>query len=180
MYVGSTDPSDRETLLVAIANDYLTTPAGMGPAIDRLCRAARITPAPNPGQKLRLPDGSTLNITTFAEAIASLRKLQADQETAALPDFHLPQPVRGGPNWPFVTGEPPVIGNVTAVVHPLNNFVRNDQILTWSPAGLCVYPAGQTTPLSTIPAIDKPPLAAAWVHDSWIVWTTSAVYQVGR
>jgi hypothetical protein len=177
MYTGATDPSDRESLLVSIANDYLNTPGGVGPAIDRLCRAAQITPTPNPGQKLHLPDGTTIEISTFADAIASLRKIQTDEETAALPDFHLPPPTRGATS-PFVTGEAPVIGNVTAVVHPLRDFNCNTQILTWSSAGLCIYSAGQTTPLATIGAIDKLPLAAAWVHDSWIVWTASAAYRV--
>ncbi len=121
MYLGLTDAGDRANLLVSIANDYLTTPAGVGPAIDRLCRAARISPYAKLAQKLSFPDGTTLSDASYSDAIAKLRQIQADQETAALPDFHLAAPTRRA-GTPFVQGQPAVITGVNAVVHPMRRI----------------------------------------------------------
>lgn len=178
IYLGTSDPYDRANLLVSIANDFLTSPSGVGPALDRLCRAARISQTAKIGQKVRLPDGTTLNDISYADAIETLRRMQAEQDTAALPDFHLAIPTRGAIS-PFEPGQAPIISNVSTVVHPLRGFNRNDQILTWSPAGLCIYPLGQTTPLATVPGVDKQPLQGAWTHDEWVIWTKQSVYAIG-
>jgi outer membrane protein assembly factor BamB len=176
IYMSYPDPVDRANVLVSIANDYLATPNGLSPALDRLCRAARISLAVQCPQKIRLPDGTVLAGVTYQQAIDKLRQMEYDQENSALPEFHLGKPV-GKQLDPFVPGEPPIISNVNAIVHPLRDFARYDQLLTWSPAGLCVYPVGQTTPSAKIPAIDQQPLAAAAIHGNWVVWTKSNVYQ---
>jgi outer membrane protein assembly factor BamB len=198
IYLGTIEPTDRAKLLVQIANDFLAMHEGVGPAIDRLSHAARIAPStastPLNGQQILFPDGSVH--TTITEAIAGLRQIQADKDTQQLPDFHLAKPTRGATS-PFIPGPTPVgsnadsdpgawtnvhatavIPNVTALVHPLRDFVRNDQILTWSSAGLSIFPAGQTSPLATLDAVDQPPLAAAWVHDNWFVWTAGKVCKI--
>jgi outer membrane protein assembly factor BamB/tetratricopeptide (TPR) repeat protein len=176
IYLSYPDPVDRANVLVSIANDYLAMPNGLSPALDRICRAARISLAVNCPQKIRLPDGTVLG-TTYQQVIEKLRQMQYDQENNALPDFHLGTP-SGKQLDPFVPGEPPVIGNVTAILHPLRGFARYDQILTWSPAGLCIYPVGQTTPVAKAAGIDKPPLGAAVVHGNWVVWTKTNIYQL--
>jgi outer membrane protein assembly factor BamB len=177
IYLSYPDPVDRANVLVSIANDYLAMPNGLAPALDRMCRAARISLAVQCPQKIHLPDGSELAGATYQQVIDKLRELQYDQENNALPDFHIPQLVGKQPD-PFVPAESN-IPNVSEIVHPLRDFARYDHLLTWSPAGLCIYPVGQTTPLATLPAIDKPPLAAAVVSGKWIVWTKSNVYQLG-
>ena len=179
IYASTTDNTVKAHLLESIANDFLATPDGLGPALDRLCRASRFFPNGRLSQKIRLPDGSTFADITYAAAITNLRQMQADQDGAKLPDFHLAAVTRKISN-PFTPGKADVLSNVTALVHPLYEFNRNDQILTWSPGGLALYTAGQTVPTSTLAAIDKEPLAAAWMHDSWLVWTAGQVYQINK
>jgi outer membrane protein assembly factor BamB/tetratricopeptide (TPR) repeat protein len=177
MYVGNIDAGRKAALLVEVSNDFLAMPDGLGPALDRLCWAARVSGSANLGATLRLPDGTTLaESTSYGEAIKKLRQLQSDQDNARLPDFHLAaQQVRlKTPFAPTLLK----IQNVAAIVHPIREFNRPDQILTWGPAGLSIYPAMGTTPLASIPQVDKAPINAAWTKDHWLVWTPGDVYQI--
>jgi outer membrane protein assembly factor BamB len=178
VYASTSDRAVKTDVLVSIANDFLTMPEGLGPALDRLCRAARIAPGTTLSQKLRLPDGTVLTNIPYVEAVTKLRQLESEADNAALPDFHLPPNPTPKQQNPFVSGALPRIPDVMAIVHPMHEYDRTDQILTWGSTGLCIYPAGSTTPLATIAQVDKPPLAAAWVHNHWMVWTPNDVYQI--
>jgi hypothetical protein len=79
---------------------------------------------------------------------------------------------------PFDKGAPAIIANVNSIVHPLLDFNRQDQILTWGPTGLCAYASGATTPMFTLADIKDAPLAAAYVGDKWMVWTATQLYQI--
>ena len=176
MYTSAPDSAAKAQVLVSITNDFLATPNGLGPALDRLCRAAKISPDKKLGQPLRFSDGTTLADAAYTDAIAKLRQMQADQDSAKLPDFHLATPTRGLEN-PFK--HETLINNVTAIVHPLANYNRADQMLTWSPNGLSIFASDATTPTFIVPEIKDQPLGAAWAHDSWLVWTATQVYQIG-
>ena len=179
LYAGSNESGARCNLLIAITNDFLTMPDGIGPAVDRLCRAAKITPSTTLAQPLRLPGGTVLgNQIRYVDAVAKLRQMQADRDNAALADFHLEVPdVKSGVN-PFVRGVPPKIENVLTLVHPLHDFDHPSEILTWGPVGLSIYTAGATLPRASVPQIDKVPLGAAFTNDHWIIWTASNLYQI--
>jgi outer membrane protein assembly factor BamB len=178
MYASATDGATKAHLLESIANDFLVSSDGLGPAIDRLCRAARFTPDQKLSQPIRLWNGTTLTDITTTEAIGRLRQLQGEQDSAKLPDFHLLTPVWGhGPN-PFSTRQPAVINDVLAIVHPLEDFSRKDQILTWSAAGLGVYVAGASTPIFTVADVNQPPISAAYDHGHWLVWTANQLYAI--
>jgi outer membrane protein assembly factor BamB len=176
MYTSATDSAGKAQVLVSITNDFLASPDGLGPALDRLCRAAKISPDKKLGQPLRFSDGTSLADATYTDAIAKLRQMQADQDAAKLPDFHLATPTRGLEN-PFKREA--VISNVTAIVHPLTDFNRVDQMLTWSPAGLSIFSSGATTPTFIVPDVNQLPLGAAWVRNNWLVWTATQLYQIG-
>ncbi len=179
MYLGSTSSGERVDILVNIANDFLAMPDGVGPAVDRLCRASKIAPSTKITQKLHLPDGNTLSDISFTDAIAKLRLVQAEQDNAKLPDFHITIPTDAHQLDPFALSTPADrIENVFAIVHPLRDFARADQILTWGPAGLSIYPAGGTTAVGTIAEIAKAPVACAWSRDHWLVWTSSDLYKI--
>ncbi len=178
MYAGATEGAVRAHLLESITNDFLTMPDGLGPAIDRLCKAARCTNIQTLSQPILLADGTSLAGISYAEAIAKLRQLQADRESAQLPDFHLAMPTRGGGMNPFIHGKPAVIGGVITLIHPMRDFNRQDQVLTWGTGGLSIYAAGATTPISTTSDIKDPPLGAAWVNGKWLVWTASQLFQI--
>jgi outer membrane protein assembly factor BamB len=177
MYLSSTDSTDRAHILESVANDFLSMPDGVGPAIDRLCRAAKNTPDLKLSHPLHLSDGTTLADITFVEAIAKLRQTQAIEQIARLPDFHLAKPSRTSEN-PFVRGSSATINNVLAIIHPLKEFNRQDQILTWGANGLSMYLVGATTPSFTIAAVDQQPQEAAWVGGNWLVWTSSQLFQI--
>ena len=177
MYTGNIDASRKAALLVAVANDFLAMPESLGPALDRLCWAARISPGPGLAAKIRLSDGTTLaEGTPYIDAIKTLRQLQSDQDNSRLPDLHLAAQ-QAKLKTPF-NPTPLKIQNVAAIVHPLTQFNRVDQMLTWGPAGLTIYPAMGTTPIAIIPQIDKAPINAAWSGDRWLIWTTTDVYQI--
>ncbi len=177
------DHTAQADVLARVTADYLTMPDGVGPAIDRMAWAKRISSSGRVPRAIPLPDGTTLaEGMLYTEALVKLRALQTDAATAALPDFHIPANVDGKIKNPFVAGDPKVIPSVTTLVHPQNGFACNSQVLTWSGDGLRIYPVGQTKPLATVMAVTDSPIAAAHVHresgDKWVVWTPTSVAQV--
>ena len=159
---------------------------------------------------------------TYIDAVNALRKVTASADAAALPDLHLPSfgqavaaypaahngtsfrdasyayaaahngDTRGGPSPDPFRPHPIVLGDVSALVHPLLAFNRPDRLLTWSPAGLAAYDAGQSTPRFRDASVTDAPLAAAWVGGParmprtapatettaagrWLVWTPTRV-----
>ena len=73
MYAAATDAAARARLLEGMARNFLALPDALGPAIDRLARAAYIAPASHLSQPLTLPDGTTLTDLSFADAVSALR-----------------------------------------------------------------------------------------------------------
>jgi hypothetical protein len=177
MYVSLVDPRAKADRLTAITNDFLALHE-IGPAIDRLVRAARVSPDQQMNARLDLPDGSSLAGVTYTQAVAALRSIQAKDQTDKLPDFKLGTPPGAKEqNNPFLMPAQ-IIDGVTAVAHPLRDFNRKDQILTWSSAGLAIYTVGQTAPLATISEVKSAPQGAAWVHDKWMVWTDTDLFAI--
>ncbi len=191
MYGAVSDPLDKAAVLELIAADFLAIgPDGIGPATDRLARAGQLSPNPLLASDLKLPDGTLLHggQTSYADAVTALRVPLAAADAAKLPDFKLAvRPPRAPANFsPFLPGGPG-IPDVTTLVHPTLGFVRNDRVVTWSPAGLAVFDAGLTTPRFRAAEVVDPPVGAAWVGSGdagrWVVWTptmVTAVTEAGR
>jgi outer membrane protein assembly factor BamB len=201
MFATAGDPGTKAAVLESVAADFLATGrAGVGPAADRLARAAQLSVdagSPKLAVDLTLPDGTVLHggRDTYAAAVDAVRAELARRSTAALPDFHLPTyhealdrylrdhqgqlPKRGVyPSIsPFTRGSEP-IPDVVALVHPTRGFDRNDRVITWSPAGLAVYAVGQVTPLFRSAAVTDAPLGAAWMNGKLVVWTPNRVTAV--
>ena len=185
---------ERATLLAAIAIDELALPDGLGPALDRFAAAARLAPNMSVGRDVVLPDGRTLHRPSFAEVIAPLRELQAAADVARLPTYGVGREVVDGNVRPYqrpLAAPSAVIPNVEALIHPLPTATRTDQLATWSPGGgFAVYPAGQTTPVVSLPLVDRQPISAAFVgrpaggattvpsanDGHWVVWTPAGLY----
>ncbi len=201
MYAAASDPVVKAARLEQVAANFLAMgPDGVGPAADRLAWAGHLASfAPQLAADLTLPDGTVLRRGqgTYAEAVAGLRATLAAADAARLPDFALPSrhqaveayaaahggaAARGDLLSPFAPGGP-VIAGVTSIVHPPAGFNRNDRLVTWSPSGLAVFDAGQTTPRFVAPAMTEAPLGAAWVggakHGRWLVWTPARLACLG-
>ncbi|HSV15552.1 MAG TPA: PQQ-binding-like beta-propeller repeat protein, partial [Tepidisphaeraceae bacterium] len=184
MYAGSLDPAVRTNLLVSVANDYLTMPGGVGPAIDRLAMAtAKDQVQDRMPQALILPDGTRIENATFTAAIGTLREMQEKEDVARLPDFHIPVQVHAKDKAFTRTEGSLVIPDVTALVRPLRDFPRNDRVVAWSAtAGLSIYPVGESTPVTTMPASALPesPGGCAWIDPAKLVlWSGSRVMLLG-
>src|SRR5207245_943976 len=81
----------------------------VGPAIDRLARAAKAAPADRRLAKpMPLPDGTALDGVTLVDAVDTLRKLQADADVARIPDLHIVPP-KSGKSEAFAAPPPPPI-----------------------------------------------------------------------
>jgi outer membrane protein assembly factor BamB len=181
MYTASNDFPVKSRLLESIARNFLADPAagGVASAIDRLSQGGRDAMDRRLTQPLPLPDGNDLPPnTTFAQAVSELRKGQDSTDTARLPDFRIPIQTHARDK-AFVSTEGAVIPGVTAttLVRPLRDFARNDRVIVWSPTGgLAVYPAGESTPVATVAAVDQEPRGAAWIDRKLlVVWTASRV-----
>jgi outer membrane protein assembly factor BamB len=175
-YAAAADPAVKARLLEATARNFLAMPDGIGPAIDRLARGARSASEPRLSQSLVLPGGVTLTGVSFTDAVEALRRIQGQTEAAALPDFHIAIPASPKERNPFVSPEPPVIANVTALVRPSDEFARKDRVVTWAAGGLSIYAVGQTTPLATVAGISEQPVGAAWANKQLAVWTSNQVW----
>ncbi len=176
MYLNAVDPSIKAQRLQAIANDFLAL-RQVGPAIDRLARAAKMSPDPVMTARLDLPDGTSLQNVPYSVAVDRLRSIKADEEEARLPDFKLGTPP-DSKNFadPFAKTVQSIDG-VVAVAHPLTGYNNFKQILTWSASGLSVYDVGQTKPSAVVSEIKDAPQGAAWVQSKWLVWTGSDVFR---
>jgi tetratricopeptide (TPR) repeat protein len=171
IYTSATDPAAKGTALESIARSFLAMPGGVGPAIDRLTSACRLGGNRKLSQPMRLPDGSSLSGISFADAVTALRRVAAQEETAKLADFRLGPPTRKDGATAFVATEGSVISNVAALVRPMGEFAKMDQVVTWSNDGLSVFAVGQTSPTWTAASVTEQPIACAWVENQLVVWS---------
>ena len=144
-------------------------------AIGRLEQGAKLPDSPRLRQPLPMPDGTTLQNVTFAEAAATLRKFQAGVETSELPDPHFPAYVKPvfPAKLPVLMPEDPAaaIPDVTGLVKSIDNWSRNDRIVTFAEnRGLCVFAIGSAQPLFTTAAVTAMPHRIAWMGGNLLVW----------
>ncbi len=193
MYFKYPDSPHKAAVLESLARNYLTRyaksdqagPSGAATAMDMLDAAmgmlsngAQLSGSPRLQHALKLPDGTTLQNVTFAQALEALRKFNGQQASRNLPDFHLPLPSKTGemPE-PFLPHTPDsVIPDVFVLATPLREYARVDRVVAWSPEkGLSIYQPGQTKPLATSNALTEAPRNVAWVGDNLVVWGLTEV-----
>ena len=202
LYAAAGDTTAKAAVLESVAANFLATgPDGVGPAADRLARAAQLVGKATLTADLTLPDnGGVLHAgrDTYAAAVDALRLTLAKRSAARLPDFRLPTydaalaqykaahhgDVPDGRTRflsPFAATQT-VVPNVAAIVHPPRAFNRNDRLVTWSAGtpggGAAAYDVGATVPRFTLTAVTDPPLGAAWLGDRLVVWTPTKLLAV--
>ncbi len=168
---------DKSRVIEAQARNYLALPGGVGIAIGRLLEGARLGNA-KLKQPIKMPDGTALRGSTFAEAANLLQQFSSQLASATLPDFKLKMP-RGDGDSAFLPEKPEtLISDVDKLLKPdrdLQSYARNDRLVTWATGkGLSIYPIGKNQPLGTDSQIKDPPKGIAWAGNDLVVWSTDA------
>jgi outer membrane protein assembly factor BamB len=177
---------DRVPVLEALARNYLRMPGHIDVAVSRLNLAATLAPGENLSQPMTLPNGGTMQDISLASARDLLAKYESQLSLESLPDLHIPthdQAVayaKANGRWakPFVPETPNMkITGVDAMIVPMEDFTRNDRIITWTSTSgeLSVYPVAQNRAIFTTVSVNQPPIGAAWLQQNLLVWSNSAV-----
>jgi hypothetical protein len=160
MYFKYPQAPDRARVIESMARNYLALPNRVEVAAARLAQGALLAGEPRLAKPLKLPDGRQLEAgTTFAQALAEVRKLSGEAASKHLPDFGLPVPPHydaknpadlaraaadrkrnvaaqaKNPRWPLEpAGAERVVAGVAALALPLRDFGRPDRVVAWSAA----------------------------------------------
>lgn len=100
LYLKMPENAQRLPVLEAQARNYLKLEDGLGIALGRLTIAAQINPRHKLQAPMALASGEALAGETIEQVLASLRRVNVQQQTLRLPDAAIPIPARVQPGQP--------------------------------------------------------------------------------
>lgn len=168
------DPN-RALIIESLARNYLALPNRVEVAIARLAQGARLPGNPRLTRPLKLPDGTTLQDMTLADAEKALRSYNQKSSARALPDIRLPSTEQSARGTRLIGFESEAHGSavpgITALVLPMREFSRNDRIIAFTKDNrIAAFAVGADKPLFTSDALAAAPRSAAWIGPSLLVW----------